>query len=316
MKMKSAILYSAASVLLIASGAAAAEVDVYGKANVTLQNSDEAGTSEIELRSNASRFGVKGSEDLESGLKAIYQFEWEVDPTDNANASDDHIKARNQFVGLTGFFGTVVVGRHDTALKLGQGDFDLFNDLEGDIKNIVNGENRLSNFIGYTTPVFADAFSVTVNLIPGEDAAAGEDGVADGTSFSLNYETDLLYAAIARDADIDGVNVDTTRFTGGYKFGAAQLNVLYQQTDADIVDGDAVGASFAYKLGDRNTFKLQHVQGDIHETGLVALDAQTSVGLDHKLGKNTKVFGFYTTGDIANTDESNDYLGIGLEHKF
>lgn len=323
MKTKSATLHSAALVLLIASGAAMAEVDVYGKVNVTVQNSDEAGDSNVELRSNASRFGVKGSEDLENGLKAIYQFEWEVDPTDNANSSDDHIKARNQFVGLTGFFGTVKAGRHDTALKLAQGDFDLFNDLEGDIKNIVNGENRESNFIGYTTPVFADAFSVTVNFIPGEEPGVDadgdgtvEDGIAEGTSFSLNYETDALYAAIARDADIDGLNIDTTRFVGGYKFGAAQLNVLYQQTDADGVDGDAVGASFAYKLGDSNTLKLQHVQGDIHETGLVALDAQTSVGVDHKLGRNTKLFGFYTTGDIAETDESRDYFGVGIEHKF
>ncbi|HEX6927874.1 MAG TPA: porin, partial [Gammaproteobacteria bacterium] len=243
MKLKSATLYSAASVLLVASGAALAEVDVYGKANVTLQNSDEAGISEIELKSNASRFGLKGNEVLSDGLKVIYQFEWEVDPTDRSDTSDDpdssnHIKARNQFVGLTGDFGTLKVGRHDTALKLAQGDFDLFNDLEGDIKNILNGENRESNFIGYTTPAFADAFSVTVNLIPGEDAAAGNDGIADGTSISLNYETDTVYAALAQDSDIDGAGIDTLRATGGYKFGAAQVNLIYQQTDAGATDGD------------------------------------------------------------------------------
>ena len=133
---------------------------------------------------------------------------------------------------------------------------------------------------------------------------------------SLNYETDTIYAAIAQDSDIDGLDVDTTRLVGGYKFDAFQVNALYQQTDVAGSDGDAVGASVAWKFGSGNTFKLQHVQGDIHETGLVALDSQTSVGLDRKLGKNTKVFGFYTTGDIADSDESNDYLGIGLEHKF
>ncbi|HEX7030986.1 MAG TPA: porin [Gammaproteobacteria bacterium] len=315
MKLKFPALYSAA-VLLAAGGNAMAEVDVYGKANITVQNSDEGGASQVELKSNASRFGLKGDEDIGEGLKVIYRFEWEVDPDGKSGA--DNFSARNQFVGLAGFFGTLKVGRHDTALKTAQGDFDLFNDLSGDIKNILNGENRLGNYIGYTTPEIADAFSVTVNLFPGEDAAAGNDGIADGTSISLNYETDTVYAALARDSDIDGVGVDTTRAMGGYKFGAAQVNVLYQQTDAGALDGDGYGASFAYGFG-RNTFKLQYVDADIYQTGVdsdIVLENQASVGLDRRIGDSTKLFGFYTTGDVAATGESNDYFGVGIEHKF
>lgn len=308
-------LFSTIAVLLGASHAAVADVDVYGKINVNLQSVDEAGESQVELRSNSSRFGVKGDEALNDGLKAIYQFEWEIDPTDASKSSTDHIKARNQFVGLVGAFGTLKVGRHDTALKTAQGDFDLFNDLEGDIKNVLNGENRVSNYIGYTTPTFADAFSVTVNLVPGEDAAAGEDGIADGTSFALNYEAGNIYAAIAQDMDIEGAGVDTTRLAGGYKFGDAVVNALFQTTDTGAADADAYGMSFGYKFGD-NMFKLQHMQGDIWEIGGASLESQTSVGLDHKLAKSTKVYGFYTTGDIGGSTESNDYFGIGLEHKF
>ena len=315
MSNKNITLYSTIAILLGAGSVANADVDVYGKLNATLQNSDEAGESEVELRSNASRFGVKGNEALGDGLKAIYQFEWEIDPTDNANASDNHIKSRNQFVGLQGSFGTLKVGRHDTALKTAQGDFDLFNDLEGDIKNVLNGENRESNFIGYTTPTLADAFSMTINLIPGEDAAAGNDGIADGMSVSLNYETDSVYAAIAQDSDIDGADVDTTRVVGGYKFGAAVVNAIFQQTDIAGVDADAYGASFGYKFGD-NMIKLQHLQGDIWEIGGAPLESQSSIGLDHKLAKSTKLFGFYTTGDIGGGSDSNDYFGVGIEHKF
>lgn len=315
MTNKNITLISTIAVLLGASHAAVADVDVYGKLNVTLQNSDEAGASEVELRSNASRFGVKGNEALNETLKAIYQFEWEIDPTDASKSSEDHIKSRNQFVGLAGNFGTLKVGRNDTALKVAQGDFDLFNDLEGDIKNVLNGENRVSNYIGYTTPEFADAFSVTVNLVPGEDAAAGEDGIADGMSVSLNYETDSIYAAIAQDSDIDGTDVDTTRLAAGYKFGSAVINAIFQQTDIGSADADAYGASFGYKFGD-NMFKLQHVTGDIWEIGGASLESQTSVGLDHKLAKSTKLFGFYTTGDIGGSSESNDYFGVGIEHKF
>ena len=313
MKLKPFAIPAAVATAL-ASGTALAEVDVYGKVNVTIQNSDEAGVSEVEVKSNASRFGVKGVEELNETLDAVYQFEWEVDPTDNANSSDDHIKSRNQFVGLQGVFGLFKVGRHDTALKVAQGDFDLFNDLEGDIKHILNGENRESNYIGYTTPEFND-FSVTVNMIPGEDAAAGNDGIADGSSIALNYETDSIYVALAQDTDIDGADVDTTRLVGGYKFGPAQVNVLYQQTDAGAQDGDGYGASFAYAFG-KSKLKLQYVDADIHAHGLATYETQASIGLDHKLGDDTKLFGFYTRGDIGGTDESNDYLGVGIEHKF
>lgn len=313
MKLKPFAIPAAVATAL-ASGTALAEVDVYGKVNVTIQNSDEAGVSEVEVKSNASRFGVKGVEELNETLDAVYQFEWEVDPTDNANSSDDHIKSRNQFVGLQGVFGLFKVGRHDTALKVAQGDFDLFNDLEGDIKHILNGENRESNYIGYTTPEFND-FSVTVNMIPGEDAAAGNDGIADGSSIALNYETDSIYVALAQDTDIDGADVDTTRLVGGYKFGPAQVNVLYQQTDAGAQDGDGYGASFAYAFG-KSKLKLQYVDADIHALGLATYETQASIGLDHKLGDDTKLFGFYTRGDIGGTDESNDYLGVGIEHKF
>lgn len=312
-----AILPSAACFL--AAGSAVAEVDVYGKLNLTLQNSDEAAGEQVELRSNASRVGVKGEEELDYGLKAIYQFEWEVDP--DGGSGDDNFSARNQFVGLEGAFGAVKVGRHDTALKEAQGDFDLFNDLEGDINRTFNGENRLKDYIGYTTPIFAEAFSATVNFFPGEDPAAGNDGVADGTSVSVSYETDLVYAAVAHDRDLDGEGVDTTRLVGGYTLGPAQLMLLYQQTDAGGVDGDGFGGSVAYTFGN-STAKLQYLEADIWRIDPQLdpldnlLDSQVSLGLDHALGENTKVFGFYTTGDIGDTSASNDYLAIGLEHKF
>lgn len=305
--------------LVLSAAAAAADINVYGKLNVTLQNSDEAAEEQVELQSNASRVGVKGEETLDGGLKAIYQFEWEIDF--DGQSGDDNFSARNQFIGLQGGFGTVKVGRHDTALKEAQGDFDLFNDLEGDIKNTFNGENRLKNYIGYTTPSLAGAFSVTVNYFPGEDPAAGNDGVADGTSVSLNYETDLLYAAVAHDRDLEGEGVDTTRLVGGYTFGPAQVMLLYQRTDAGGVDEDGFGGSVAWTFGS-NTVMLQYLQADTWRTDPQLdpldnlLESQLSVGLDHELGENTKLFGFYTTGDIGGTSESNDYAAIGLEHKF
>ncbi|HWN06311.1 MAG TPA: porin [Steroidobacteraceae bacterium] len=311
-----------AVVALMLPAAAAADIDVdidvYGRLNLTLQNSDEAVEEKVELQNNASRVGVKGEHELKDGLKVVYQLEWGVDLDDEA---DGTFTDRNQFVGLEGSFGTVRVGRHDTALKQAQGDFDLFDDLEGDISKVFNGENRLNDYIGYVTPTFAGGLSATVNFFPGEEPVAGNDGVADAASLSLGYESDLLYAAVAHDRDVDGENVETTRLVGGYTLGPARVMLLYQFTDADGVDEDGFGASVAWTFGD-NVAKLQYLTADIWRIDpqpdplANRLENLLSVGLDHKLGKATRLFGFYTTGDIGGTSENNDYVAIGFEHNF
>ena len=308
-------------VLVVMSTVAAAsdELDLYGRLNVTLQNSDEAAGEQVELRNNSSRIGIKGEKALNAGLKAIYQLEFGVNL--DGESGDDVFTHRNQFIGLEGAFGTLKVGRHDTALKQAQGSFDLFDDLEGDIGGILNGENRLRNYIGYNTPTFGKAFSATVNFFPGEDPDSGNDGVADATSLSLIYKTDLIYAAIAQDFDIDGEGVDTTRVVGGYTLGAARFMLLYQRTDAAAEAEDGFGASVAWTFG-KNTAKFEYLSADIWR-----IDPQIdplenryetliSVGLDHALGEDTKLFAFYTAGDIGGTIESNRYVALGIQHNF
>jgi predicted porin len=240
--------------------AADGEIDLYGRLNLTLQNSDEAAGDHVELRNNSSRVGIKGEKALSAGLKAIYQLEFGVNL--DGDSGDDAFTPRNQFVGLQGAFGTIKVGRHDTALKRAQGDFDLFDDLEGDIGRVFNGENRLKNYIGYTTPIFGSGFSATANFFPGEDPAAGNDGVADASSLSLNYETDLIYVAVAHDRNVDGEGVDTTRVVGGDTFGPARVMLLYQRTDVGAVAENGFGASVAWTFG-KTTAKFQYLSADI-----------------------------------------------------
>ncbi len=301
------------------AAAAGAEVDVYGRLNVTLQDSDEALEEQVELRNNSSRVGVKGEKDLGPALKAIYQLEFGVNI--DGEPGEDTFTHRNQFVGLQGAFGTIKVGRHDTALKQAQDDFDLFDDLEGDIGGVFNGENRLENYIGYTTPTLHDAFSATVNFFPGEDADAGNDGAADAASLSLDYQTDLVYAAIAHDRDIDGEGVETTRVVGGYTLGPAQLMLLYQRTDVDGLAEDGFGVSVAWEFG-KNTAKFQYLSADIWRADPQAdplqnrMESLISAGLDHALGEDTRIFAFYTAGDIGGTGASNRYAAIGIEHDF
>jgi predicted porin len=305
--------------LAAAVPAGADEVDVYGRINLTLQDSDEFTNDRVELRNNASRVGVKGELAIDANLKAIYQLEFGVNI--DGDSSADTFTHRNQFVGLEGGFGTVKVGRHDTALKEAQGDFDLFNDLEGDIAGAFNGENRLRNYIGYTSPALGEAIHITVNVFPGEDPDTGDDGVADGASFSIDYETDHLYLAIAHDRDLDGAGVRTSRLAGGYPLGPVQLMLLYQRTEAGAIEEDGVGVSLAWTHG-RYVAKFQYLTSDLwlvdpQDDPLDNLyESVLSVGLDREFGERTRVFGFYTTGDIGGSGANNDYLALGIEHQF
>jgi len=64
---------SALTIFLIgeASAAGAADIEVYGKLVVTLQDSDEATQRQFELQNNSSRVGVRGEKPLNADLASI-----------------------------------------------------------------------------------------------------------------------------------------------------------------------------------------------------------------------------------------------------
>lgn len=276
---------------------------VYGKINVSAQSSDDGAGRFSELKSNASRFGVKGDYKLEDDLTLIYQLEWEVDLTDEAN--EKNLKGRDQFIGLTGSFGTIKAGRNDTSLKLAQGKMDLFNDYEADIRTLWKGENRMSNSLVYITPKFA-GFSLLVTHIM-EDSEKGKDG----QSVALMYGDDSLkdsplYASVSMDNDVNGYDSSRLFVQGkvaGIKLGAG----LHQQevmTGGKKEDGYLLNA--AYPLN-KFELKAQYQTLEDHDG--------YSLGADYKLGKETKLFAWYSSFDFFNKADT-DYLAVGIEHKF
>lgn len=304
----------ASAVAFIATPVAAQDeselFDFYGKISVGMQYSDlDDGTaSDKELTSYASRFGVKGGSKLDSGIEVIYQLEWEVDVADLGGS--DNIKSRNQFIGLKGGFGEITAGRRDTALKLLQSGFDPFSDYEGDMKHIFAGKNRMSNTVSYFSPTFND-FQVAASYVFAED-----DLEDDGVSMTVTYgdkkfsNTDF-YVGVGMDDAVKGK--DIVRAVAMTKLGTTQVGVLWQ--DQEDIDGTNQADGFVGNLvqpWEQFTFKLQYQMlsfADGDESSLAA-------GVDYKLGKNTKVFGWYTGRDLDNVDAQQSYVSLGIEHKF
>ena len=321
MKTKSVLLSGAAIACLISSSTILAEdttkpVELYGKLFVSLDKiNEENGDNQWELNSNASRFGIKGSTKSE-GIETFYQVEWEVDVADNSASSADHIKARNQIVGVRGKFGEVFAGRHDTPTKKLQNKIDLFNDLSGDLKTTFNGEVRADNIVQYTTPSLGN-IKIKTALIPGEQTGVS-DGIADGTSVSVEYKSGDLFVGMSSDSDVEGIGIETSRFVAQYKIDDLQLGLMFQDTDNNGISADGMMASAKYSLGD-NAIKLQISESDLWETlvsGKVQYTSQTSLGWDSKITNNSTFFMYYTTGEDGFTGEKDKVFGIGLIQKF
>ena len=157
--------------------------------------------------SRANRVGVKGSEDLGNGLKAIYQVEFGV----YFGARDDNIPSgnnggvdmRNSFVGLAGDWGTFLVGRHDTPLKISTGKLDLFVDTMADYNGTVGFDDlRVDNTAAYISPSFGGLSFAGAVVAPG-GATAGyganinSDSLAGAYSLALIYSNGPFYASAA-----------------------------------------------------------------------------------------------------------------------
>ena len=279
-------------------------VTVYGQLNVSAQSSDEGEGRFSELKSNSSRFGLKGDYALEDGLSVVYQLEWEVDPSDEAN--EKNIKARNQYVGLAGSFGEVRLGRHDTAQKDAQGKIDLFSDYEADVKHLWKGETRASDSITYLSPKF-NGFGVHVTYVM-EDSADAEDALSASVYYGdENLKEGNFYAAVSMDSEVAGY--DTVRVQAQGKFSGIKLGAMFHQQE-NVTTGleqDGWLVSAAYPVG-KTELKAQYQT--------LEDDKAVSIGADYKAGKNTTLYAWYSSFNLDLDAPDRDYLAVGIKHKF
>ena len=316
MKNYMPLLLSSALILPVAAHAEGPiDGKVYGKINAAVLSTDNKGVSDTYLESHASRLGFKGKTAVDNGMSVIYKLEYEVNPTEKnaskAGATDTTIfKQRNAIVGLETAAGTIMMGTHDTPMKLAQGKIDLFNDLTyGDIKNVLEGEVRANDIVMYTSPTLK-GFALNAAVTQDEDATTKDDG----SSVSVTYKgIKNLYLAAAIDSEVS--KMDTTRLVAQYKFNdltvGALLNASEPANTPGSKDESSTVVSASYKVNNWKV-KAQFASGDEKSKGL----EQVAFGVDYKLGKKSKVY-FYSAS-LKNDDNSTDKSanGLGIEHKF
>ncbi len=231
-------------------GLANADVKLYGKVTLSLDavDSDAAGfQDDINMKSNTSAFGIKGSEDLGNGLSAFFKLEYQLDPTErNSNGS---LTDRDQYIGLKmDSFGKLLFGTASTAYKAPGKQIDPFyrtNIQSRDIGLQSNlhsgageqGQGRGTNMVRYDTPSMGglgltatyqfdnnkNGNAALCDPVTGTDPANTACDDDDPYSIGVHYKGGGLYAAASY--------IDTQQSGDA---AAAQLLLKYTMGDLEV----------------------------------------------------------------------------------
>ncbi len=340
--MKRTLVAVAISAAVAAPGAFAESV-MYGKIHTSIDQVDVTNTVDNwQVNGRASRLGFKGSEDLGDGLKAIFQLELGFNSdgggTGQTGASSGlGGSSRNTFVGLSGGWGTFIVGRHDTPMKmafyasgnelLGDSilDLNLSNSLTPSKSNKtpigVFSEYRANDAIAYVSPNFS-GFSFTGAVIPGEDQIpSGRDNIADHYSLGAMYKGGGLKASLGyQSTRANRLDQETIQAGASYSFGMFQIGGQYEKTDnfafVSNDDYDAWAITGKAKFGN-SAVSLVYTDSELDNN----YESQGwGLAAEHNFSKRTKVYAAYAaderdpSGGGASTDA--DVFSLGMIHDF
>ena len=295
--MKKILAAAIVSAFAAPAFAATANVDIYGKLHLSVNYFDDQPStiSDLGISSNASRIGFKGAEDLGGGLSAI----WQIEQTVGMEEGSGNFAARNTFVGLKGGFGTTLVGRHDTPLKMVGRTVDLFGDTMADSRNVMSDANgRPNNVLMYRSPSFTGVNIDALYSTGSANGSASEPEDTDFYSLSVTYKNGPLFLGLGYE---DGDGLSTTvdkaaRLAAGFTMGNMKFVAQYDKTDSinGTSDSDAwmVGAGFT--MGNV-MLKANYMESDIDNTSNDP--KQWTIGADYNLSKRTSLYALYANGE-------------------
>ena len=319
----------------MAAPAAMAAPTVYG--NIHLSINDVDSNDDIDMGSNTSAIGVKGSEDLGNGLKAIYKVEFQIDPADAATITN-----RDQFVGLKGGMGTIKLGTMSSNYKQKGGAVDSLyrtpaegRGLMHTQSNLHNGRainrGRMTNAVQYSSPKMGG-----IQLVANTSVSNNED---ETIGFGLRYETKgfmafvdwidakpitsgLLAAAIdagditAAEANPNIGNDSESAVKVGGKYSTKAFHVAGQYEDAEDLTGyNYIHLNAGYNIDKNNSIQASY--GEAEHVDFADADTESfSVAFNHQLSKMTNVYVAYVDRSSDADELENDAFALGIKKKF
>ncbi|MEC5163003.1 MULTISPECIES: porin [unclassified Janthinobacterium] len=347
--MKKTLL--ALAVLASIAGVASAQssVTIYGvvDAGITRETGAIAGavTKLSTGVQSGNRLGFKGTEDLGGGLKANFQLENGFDLDTGAQRQGGRLFGRQAWVGLSGAFGAVNLGRQYNPIFLSMDAIDPFGTgLSGATTNLMSaGTVRVDNAITYSMPAI-NGFTATALFGAGESSNGNKVNAKAGASVDFNKGPLLVTAAwnkVASNSAIVGSNGTEDILVGAtYNFGPVTAHAAYETEEVN--DGKTakyrdfmVGASVPVGPG---SFLASYIDKNDRMANSKKGAKQIAVGYLYSLSKRTNLYTSYarikneagarnyvsdaSSGGVADASKeqalgsTSSAFSVGLRHKF
>ena len=312
----------------------------------SLNGANAAGTGmnrQTNVSSNASNIFFKGSEDLGNGLSAIFQIQtyFSSGGTGSADASfgatKDGVGSGNTFAGVQGGFGTVILGKNESAFKLLSRKVDMFNNQIGDSRNLTSKvapaatltqslgwDLRPNNVIQYATPSFS-GFQGNLGYQTNTDAGYATDKSVTSLTATGTYTNGPIYAGLGYEKHnlsnlgIASLNDEKAwRLSGGYDFNIVKVVGFYQRENSlfmtaanNNADRSTYGLGVAGKITGNNTLKAQYYRtNDVSNTSNTSANLW-ALGFDHAMSKRTTLYAAYAR---TNNNTNVNYSAFGGGH--
>ncbi|MFM0047132.1 porin [Paraburkholderia sediminicola] len=263
----------------------------YAQSNVTLYGiiddgiqytNNYGGTKRIAMGQSmqASRWGVKGSEDLGDQWSAVFYLENGFNPSTGALGAGGGIFGKKAIVGLSSPYGTVLLGRQYSSILNWTYPFAVNETWAGGLEAYANdvddtgGDIHLNNTVRYTSPNF-NGFSFggqySLGGVAGNFSANSEWGL--GTSYlNDNFGIGAAYQHFT----------DPAAYTAGANT-ASYTNVYYGKAVAIARGQDIFVTGAYYNVGNWNTAALySHVRFYAQDGGAIASFNNYQVGANYK----------------------------------
>jgi len=382
--MKKSLLALAAMGAFTGAAQAQSSVTVYGILDVgyinqsTKTTNSSGAESTINLSSTgktssytSSRLGFRGTEDLGKGLRAGFVYELGIAQNDAAqtpssnnattNIDSNFGNNMNPFVlrlanvSLSGAFGSITLGRQQTAIDTvwGVGDIGGGNNFIGRAYNFApsigaattgysaskQNNDRSDRLITYTTPNMS-GFTASVQYGDGKSEISTLTSTNKQTEIgaALNYSAGPVQVALgysSRKATLNDVNVISQQPTqmvlgANYDFKVAKVFALAttgsNKTAADVINNKRD----MYELGVSVPVGALVLNASALTGTITPVDGGTSgnltgmqIGALYNLSKRTMAYGVYGQDKVSGLATTNVYeaverknFGIGVRHTF
>ncbi|MGY6126757.1 porin (plasmid) [Paraburkholderia strydomiana] len=238
---------------------------IYAQGSVTLYGllfegfvytSNQKGSSAFQTATaltNPSRWGLRGEEALGAGLRAVFALENGFDPNNGKLSQGGRMFGRQAFVGLSGDFGSITLGRQYEAVyeyigtASATAQWGFFGSHPGDFDNL-NATARINNAVKHASPRIG-GFSFAGVFAPG--GTPGNFGDNRVYSVGVDYQLGPVKAAVAY-ANLN--NPSVTAFDGASSLGApgyvSPITSPVYRGYASAKSLQIFGAALTYKLGE------------------------------------------------------------------